>query len=63
MKENKIRKSRMEAGLTQQQMSDMLEIPIRTIKDWEAATHNPPKYVEKLIIEKLESIKEGKLNK
>lgn len=53
----------MEAGLTQQQMSDMLEIPIRTIKDWEAATHNPPKYVEKLIIEKLESIKEGKLNK
>lgn len=40
-------------GLTQQKMAELLEIPPRTIENWEAGSREPPKYVQKLIIEKL----------
>ncbi len=49
---------RENAMLTQEQMSQMLEIPKRTIENWEAGTRKPPAYVEKLVIEKLKSITE-----
>lgn len=39
-------------------MSDLLEIPKRTIEDWETGKRNPPAYVEKLIIRELERIAE-----
>lgn len=35
----------------------MLEVPVRTIQDWEGGKRQPPVYVEKLIIEKLEQLK------
>lgn len=56
-----IREARIAAGLTQRKMSELLEIPQRTIEQWEAGTRKPPIYVEKLIIEKLNRIKEGSL--
>ena len=56
-----IREARLAAGLTQRKMSELLEIPLRTIEQWEAGTRKPPIYVEKLIIEKLNRIKEGSL--
>lgn len=51
-----IKEARLAAGLTQQQMSDLLEIPKRTIEDWERGIRTPPAYVEKLIVDKLNNI-------
>ena len=53
---SKIKEARLEAGLTQQSLAESLEIPKRTIEEWESGRRNPPAYVEKLIIEKLESM-------
>ena len=54
---NKIKDARIAAGLSQKKMSQILEIPVRTIQDWEGGKRQPPVYVEKLIIEKLEKLK------
>ena len=54
----KIKEARLNAGLTQAQMSELLEIPKRTIGDWETGTRTPPIYVEKLVIRELERIAE-----
>lgn len=54
---NDIKESRLALGWSQQKMSDELEIPKRTIQDWETGKRIPPVYVEKLVIEKLERIK------
>lgn len=58
-----IKEARKKAGLTQAKMSDLLEIPKRTIGDWETGTRKPPAYVEKLIIRELERIAEANNNK
>ena len=44
-------------------MSDLLEIPKRTIGDWETGTRTPPTYVEKLVIRELERIATENNNK
>lgn len=51
-----IKEARKSAKLTQKQMSDLFEIPQRTIEAWEAGDRTPPPYVEKLIVEKLERL-------
>jgi len=48
-----IRIMRIERGLTQQGMSDLLHIPKRTIEDWEQGRREPPEYVVKLIAYRL----------
>lgn len=58
-----IREARLNAGLTQQRMSEVFEIPKRTIENWEAGKRNPPAYVEKLIIRELERIATEENNK
>ena len=55
---NNLKLWRENAMLTQEQMSSLLEIPKRTIENWEAESRKPPVYVEKLVIEKLMSIAE-----
>lgn len=55
-----IKEARIAANLTQQQMSDFLGIPKRTIEDWESGTRKPPEYVERLVVEKLNSIAQEK---
>ena len=57
-----IKEARLAAGLTQKAMSEMLGIPKRTIEEWEAGKRTPPTYVEKLVVEKLESIKKERDN-
>lgn len=52
----RIKEARKAANLTQRQMSEAFDIPLRTIEDWETGKRTPPSYVEKLIIEKLERI-------
>lgn len=51
-----IKEARLKAGLTQARMSELLEIPKRTIGDWETGQRTPPIYVEKLVIRELERI-------
>jgi DNA-binding transcriptional regulator YiaG len=58
-----IKEARKKAGLTQAKMSDLLEIPKRTIGDWETGTRKPPAYVEKLVIRELERIATENNNK
>ena len=54
-----IKDSRIRANLTQRQMAELFEIPLRTIENWEGGKSTPPPYVEKLIAEKLERIAKG----
>ena len=54
---NDIKRARMLAGISQAQMSKLLDIPLRTIENWETGDRKPPAYVEKLVIEKLERMK------
>lgn len=58
-----IREARLNAGLTQQRMSEVFEIPKRTIENWEAGKRTPPAYVEKLVIRELKRIAEENNNK
>lgn len=53
-----IKEAREQSGLSRAEMSRQFEIPLRTLEDWESEKRTPPPYVEKLIIEKLHSIKE-----
>jgi len=54
--DNKIRNTRIRAGLTQKQMSQLTGIPLRTIENWETGARQPAAWVEKLVTEKLESV-------
>jgi len=51
----KLKAARKAAGLTQQKMADRTEIPRRTIQDWEAGTMTPPPYVQRFVLNELES--------
>lgn len=54
---SKIKETRTKLGMTQREVSNLLGIPKRTIEDWEAGRRKCPEYVEKLVIEKLVSIR------
>lgn len=49
--------ARKNAGLTQKAMSEQLEIPKRTIEDWERNIFEPAPWIQKLVLDKLKSIK------
>lgn len=53
---NAIKEARKAAGLTQKQMSELLNIPKRTIEDWDAGKSYPKPWVEALLLEKLGSM-------
>ena len=44
---NPIKAARTAAGYTQQQLSDLLDIPLMTLSQWETGKRNPPAYVKK----------------
>lgn len=50
-----IKEIRIASGMTQQAFSDYLEIPKRTIENWESGTNKCPEYVVKLIRDKMQS--------
>lgn len=58
-----IKTARKNAGITQKQMSELLNIPTRTIEDWETGKRTPPVYVKALVIEKLKLIEKDKNRK
>jgi DNA-binding transcriptional regulator YiaG len=43
-------------NLSRASLSRMLDIPIRTLEDWDAGKSTPPVWVERLVIEKLEDL-------
>ena len=49
----KIADARKAKGMTQQDLSEWLEIPQKTLEKWEQGARKCPVYVEKLIIEKI----------
>lgn len=55
--DNPIKDARKAAGLTQQQMSDIFNIPKRTIEEWDRGNNYPRPWVEQLLLEKLYSMK------
>ena len=50
----RLKTTRSNARLTQAELSKRMEIPQRTIEDWEAGKRTPPQYVQKLILQALE---------
>ena len=49
--------ARAAAGLTQQGMADLMLIPKRSIENWEAGQRTPPPYVQRFVLNELESLK------
>ncbi len=54
------REARLAAGLTQQAMADLFEMPKRTIENWEAGKRTPPPYVQRLVLAELKRIAKEK---
>jgi len=57
--EFKIKETRAEYNITQKEMSEILEIPLRTIENWESGKRKPSKWVEKLIVDNLSHYKKN----
>lgn len=58
----RIKEYRIKAGLTQEELGNICEVPLSTIKNWERGTRKCPAYVEEFIIEKLQKIIEKNEN-
>lgn len=52
-----VKKARKATGLSQSEFAGYLEIPVRTLQQWEQGRRNLPDYVLKLILFKLETDK------
>lgn len=48
-----IKDVRLFVELSQAKAAELIGVPKRTWEDWEAERRHPPKYVEKLIVDKL----------
>jgi DNA-binding transcriptional regulator YiaG len=58
---NAIKEARKRLGISQRALGKKLDIPTRTIEDWERDLHKPPVWAEKLLLEKMKSMeKSGK---
>lgn len=53
---NKIKEARKRAGMTQKEMAEFFGMPKRNIENWEGGKNDPPEWVERLIIDKLEQL-------
>lgn len=58
---SKIKEARLRANISQAEMSKRLEIPKRTIEQWEEGQRTPPAYVERLVVAELERIAESNI--
>lgn len=48
-----IKEARTALGLTQRDIFELMGIPLRTLQDWEAGRRTPPEWLEKLVVEKI----------
>jgi DNA-binding transcriptional regulator YiaG len=51
-----LKEARNVSGLSQAKLAEAIEVPRRTIEDWEVNRRTPPSYVQKLILEKVKSL-------
>lgn len=57
---NQLKQARARTGLSQQGMADRMLIPKRTIEEWERGGRVPPPYVQRFVLNELESLTETK---
>lgn len=50
---DKFKQARLSAGLTQQNISDWLNIPLRTLQGWETNKRQPTDWVTPLLVDKI----------
>ena len=50
--------ARLATGLSQAKLSALLSIPRRSIENWESGIYEPPAWVQSLLLEKLETLKQ-----
>lgn len=55
----KLKAARKAAGLTQHGMADRMLIPFRTIQQWEGGQRTPPDYVQRFVLNELETLKKA----
>lgn len=53
---NPIKYAREQAGLNIKGLADLLGAPYRTVQDWNAGRRMPPKWMQSLIVEKIETV-------
>lgn len=53
---NEFKQARLAANMTQQEMSDQMKIPKRTIESWENDVRQPPEYVKRFVLNELNEI-------
>ena len=53
----KLKAARAATGMSQQKMSDKMLISKRTIEKWETGERVPPEYVQRFVLNELESLK------
>ena len=58
-----LKDARTNAGFTQQTLAAAMEIPMRSIENWEAGVRTPPVYVQRLILNELQRIIDSKSSK
>ena len=56
----KLKTARKNADLTQHGMADRMLIPFRTIQQWEGGQRTPPPYVQRFVLNELESLRKEK---
>ncbi len=52
-----VKEARAAAGLTQQGIADRMLIPFRTIQQWEGGQRTPPPYVQRFVLNELETMR------
>ncbi len=57
--ESHIKKKREKMGVSAAELSRRLDIPYRTLQDWEAGKRTPAPWAEKLILEKMDTMPEA----
>lgn len=57
---NKIKEARLAAGLSQAELSERFEVPLRTLSHLENGDRKPPVWAEKLLIDAINRINENK---
>lgn len=56
MAKSKIETAREARGWSRAKLARKLGAPIRTLENWESGSRKPPEWIEKIIIEKIESM-------
>lgn len=52
-----LKTARAATGMSQRSMAERMLIPRRTIEDWERSVSEPPVYVQRFVLNELESLK------